>query len=561
MDDVLNHRKSGFFSRLSGREGLVWQLLLVLLAWLFLCSLHWDNDGLWFQGDAPRHAANGMFWKDYLSARPTNSLEYALSYFARYPVIRPTGYPPLFYLLEAVPYAVLGPSPYFPKALVLCFALLAALYTTAWVRHWFDPRAGWAGALFLLLPGTVRWSHAIMLNVPALAFTLGALFHASRWLEGDSPPSKRTDMYAMVGLGLAGILTYYQAGIVVPVTLLWVAGAGRWRWMWDRKLLALAGGSALILLPCALLLVQWEARVVHWFTPNHLLLTAGNWLYYPRHLTELAPPPILILAFAGTVIGWKNPDWRRVTVMLLVWCAVTYVVFSYLDTKEPRYILPLALPLICFSTMSAVTVGRWLARRTKRLSRCAAIPPFLAVALLIGYQAYDAARLAVPAASGFRQVASSLQQVAPDSFVLYDGLFNGIFSYYTLVGDTGFRRGVFVTGKSFALAKLAEESDRDGQAALGSAVNETIRNEIGARWVAIEELAPPATPVSQMLRQAVTGPAVELVRSFPIAYGHKTGFVRLYRLSGPSKTKDLLDIYFPDLGEEGFFRVRPLGRR
>jgi hypothetical protein len=40
------------------------QVLLLLAAWLFVCWLHWDNDGLWY-GDAPKHAANGVFWKDY----------------------------------------------------------------------------------------------------------------------------------------------------------------------------------------------------------------------------------------------------------------------------------------------------------------------------------------------------------------------------------------------------------------------------------------------------------------------------------------------------------------
>jgi len=113
------------------------QILLLLIAWLYICWLHWDNDGLWY-GDAPRHAANGLFWKDYLLSLSLNPRNYALSYHARYPVIAPTTYPPAFYLLEAVVFGVFGPSPYIAKGLVLGFALIAGLYTTAWCHRWIS---------------------------------------------------------------------------------------------------------------------------------------------------------------------------------------------------------------------------------------------------------------------------------------------------------------------------------------------------------------------------------------------------------------------------------------
>src|SRR5262249_55852428 len=166
-----------------------YQAVLVVAAWAYLCALHWDNDGLWYQGDAPRHAANGLFWRDYLHSLSPDPEGYALSYYARYPVILPTAYPPVFYLLEGALFTVFEPSPYLSKALVFRFALAAALYTTAWLRRWVAEGAGWGGALLLLLPGVVRWSHGVMLNVPALALAVGALYHARRWL--DAPASRQ----------------------------------------------------------------------------------------------------------------------------------------------------------------------------------------------------------------------------------------------------------------------------------------------------------------------------------------------------------------------------------
>ena len=63
-------------------------------------SLQLDNDGLWFQGDSPRHAINGFFWIDFLREVTLEAKDYALSYYARYPAIDPASRPPVFYLLE-----------------------------------------------------------------------------------------------------------------------------------------------------------------------------------------------------------------------------------------------------------------------------------------------------------------------------------------------------------------------------------------------------------------------------------------------------------------------------
>src|SRR5215471_3483680 len=111
--------------RFSWQEGksLTWQVAGLLLVCGYVFWLHWDNDGLWFQGDSPRHAANGLFWWDFLTSLPVNPKEFALSYYARYPVIHPTTYPPLFYIVEGLSFFLFGASPYVAKALVSIFTL------------------------------------------------------------------------------------------------------------------------------------------------------------------------------------------------------------------------------------------------------------------------------------------------------------------------------------------------------------------------------------------------------------------------------------------------------
>lgn len=114
---------------------------MVLAVWVALYFLHVGNDGLW-SGDSARHAANGLFWRDYLTEFTLHAKAYALSHYARYPLIKPSACPPLFYLLEAALFSITGPSAHTAKALVLAFALAASLYTMAWLRRWVSPKVG-----------------------------------------------------------------------------------------------------------------------------------------------------------------------------------------------------------------------------------------------------------------------------------------------------------------------------------------------------------------------------------------------------------------------------------
>ena len=63
--------------RWQGGKALSWQTLGLLLAWLLVVGLHLGNDGLWYQGDAPRHAANGLFWWDFLTRLPADPFRQA----------------------------------------------------------------------------------------------------------------------------------------------------------------------------------------------------------------------------------------------------------------------------------------------------------------------------------------------------------------------------------------------------------------------------------------------------------------------------------------------------
>ncbi len=554
------------------RTWLLPQVLLVFIAWLYLCWLHWDNDGLWY-GDAPRHAANGLFWKDYLLNLSFDPRGYALSYFARYPVIAPTSYPPAFYFLEAVLFVTLGPSPYIAKGLVLGFALMAALYTTAWCRRWIAKNAGWAGVLFILLPGVVRWSHAIMLNIPALALSIGALYHFRRWLE--SPPASPVWRHLYVGATLAvlSILTYVTSCVLLLVAGIWFIVERRWRLLWNRRTLAVFVVSALALLPWVIVVVKFERNRIEMATGTAEYFTnvlLGRWAYYLECwayylecLPRLFGTHLLFIAAFGIAGGMLVRRWRHETILLLIMTVVCLAFFSYVPAREDRYIMLLSVPIVIFCLLGLFStihcVGK-LARMRPEWSKAAILS---SVAVLLIGQTWLASRVSVLSVSGYKQLVGYLEKIAPDESVFYDGKDHGIFTFYVRAGDPDYRRRV-VLGKKLIYAESLYSTPQEFVSSPQDVV-EVLRKRGGCQWVAVAG-RPDAPQIAAPwhLRKAVKGPKFELVKSFPITRKRTTGVERIsvcvYRFLVPIEQVDEIDMPLFSLGEGVRSRIKPIQR-
>jgi hypothetical protein len=525
---------------------------------VYLWSLHANNDGLWFQGDAPRHAANGLFWIDYLRDFTFDARSYALSYYARYPVIDPASRPPVFYLLEGLAFTLLGPSPYVAKGLVLCFTLVAAFYLLAWLRRWVAAEAGWAAGLFLLLPGVVRWSHAVMLNVPALALGVGALYHARRRME--EPTAGRRHLVLALTLALAGILTYYPTGVVLLVMAGWAAMDGTRLGRVGRRTWIFVALAMAVLVPFAWLISYWAPVQLGWVLPTGTTLGSFvTWTYYPQNLPSLSGLLVLWLAGVGIVAGVVQRRWRREVAVLTSWMAVLYVVFALLYAKDPRYALPALVPITILSIIGITSLSEWLFRRASIATSQRLLVAVASGILLV--QTGLAARYPVESVSGFRELVSFVERVAPAEPVFYDGYHDGVFTFYLRAGDEGFRRRVVLGNKllyAFAMVPGWRQQDFVDSP---EEVIQVLQDRGGARWMAIER-GPRDRVVPPMahLRDAVESPAFELVRSFPVD-GLLVDRVDLYRFTLPIAEVSEVELPFPGLGPNVKYRVRPISPR
>ncbi|MBW7991044.1 MAG: hypothetical protein FVQ84_13645 [Planctomycetes bacterium] len=541
------------------------QVLLVFAAWLFLCWLHWDNNGLWY-GDAPRHAANGLFWKDFLLSLSLDPKDYALSYYARYPVIAPTSYPPVFYLLEAIFFGAFVPSPYIAKGLVLGFALMAALYTSAWCRRWISGDAGWAGALLLLLPGVVLWSHAIMLNIPALALSIAALYHVRRWLESPPASPMWRQLYIGAALSVLAILTYMMSGVLVFVILAWIIAKRRWDLLWNRRTLIVVLLSAIALLPWSIVVVKWEMTRVGWAVRNsHDTLRVQNWhwQYYFRRLPELFSPHLLLIAAFGIISGVISKRWRHETIILLIWVCVCFVVFTYVGAREGRYILLLSAPVVCFCIIALLCATHWLGKLMRLQHQLGRLITVAAILMLFASQAWLASRVPIMSIKGIKEVVEFFEKVAPDEPIFYCGKHYANFTFQVQAGDPEYHRRVVLSRKLL----YAEGSWNQTHEFISSPQDavEVLQKQGGCRWLAIMRGADSTRiKASQHLREAVKGPQFELVKSFQIQKTQTTNMedniIDVYRFLVPIEQVDEVDMPLFSLGEGARYRVKPIQR-
>ena len=537
-----------------------WQLISLLVVWIYLWSLQFDNDGLWYRGDAARHAMNGLFWIDYLRDFTFNAKEYALSYYARFPAIDPASRPPLFYLLEGAAFSLFGPSPYVAKGLVLCFALVAAVYLWAWLQRWVSTEAAWAAGLFLLLPGICQWSHAVMLNVPALAFSLAALYHTRSWL--DTPHATLRNFWPVPVLTLCTVLTYYTAGVVICV----IAGIilfhrGLRRPVSGKKAVLLIV-VALGVLPFMWIILHWAPLPVSWIIPRPAnLVTVSNWMFYPSRVLHFCNLHLLILVIGGAVSWLWSRHWRLELTYAWIWILCLYIPLSIIEAKEARYALLVSIPFIIMSAIAVVQVSEWLVARAlhwRLRSTDVTVAVLLALLML---QVYFAASYRVTAVSGYKDVAAFLAEVAADEPVFFDGFDDGIFIFYVRAGDPAFRRRVVTSSKVLYTSAFFPGWQQQDFVHSPEDVIDVLRQKGGCRWFAIEQgsrtadLAP-----MRYLRQALQTPAFELVRSFPIT-APQTDRVDIYRFTLPITAVDEVELPFAVLGPNVRYRVRPIPPR
>lgn len=522
------------------------QLTAVLAATLVIAALHWTNDGLWFQGDAPRHAVTGLLFRDLLVTWPADPLAYALGYFARYPALVLGAYPPVFHLIEGLVFAVAGPSPYAAKALVLASAAALGGYTAWWGRRFIAPVAGWAGACVVLTPALVELGNAVLLNVPAAALGMAALYHAQAWLDTES----RSARWRFVLFGAAATATYLPGAIVLPMAATWIVLSGS------------ATRLRSVVVPAIVLGVAVAATAIA--LPDHFarqgpgiarLVDPEGWRYYANAVPHAVGAVWFALGTLGLVVGLAAPGLRVVAGRVAIALAAGLVCLVLLPAQDLRY-ATMAAPLFVLAGFTGI-VG---ALRMARAASAVLVPAVVAVVLALSIR--GAATTPLMHVEGIDAVAAFLREIGPGDSVLYSGVYDGVFTFYVRALDPSFERRVVLANRLLAEQRQEENFEWTETLKVRSAADVVarVRGDCGCQFLAIERGGAWITAADRLLSDAAAGADFTRLRSFPVRAGAVTS-IDVYRVGGRVSPPPPMDLSFPSYTARVFRGVVPVPTR
>ncbi|MBY0341737.1 MAG: glycosyltransferase family 39 protein [Rhodocyclaceae bacterium] len=435
--------KPGIAKHLRAADLIALALLLALVALLFVQA---PVGGAFAWSDAPRHALNGVFVKDFVAAMPWDDpAGYAYRYYAQYPALTILFYPPLFYVVSAPFYALFGFS---HGTALLVVGLHYAAFACACYRisrRWLDaPAAFLLAALITVLPEIAFWGRQIMLEIPALAFLAWSAVCFLEYLDERRP----RHLYLAVVLLVLAMYSKINVGfmaIAYAASLMQAQGGGAWR---NRHHYLAALAAAIALLPLLLLTVKFGQANVQSVTgvadASVSRATLDGWFWYARQLPLQMGWPVLPVLLGGLALLSRSPagDRRAQQFFLALWFVSGYLFFSAIDLKESRHTVFILPPLVFLGALGLRTV-----LSCKRLSA-------LLLALLLATLTWTVLKRPVHYVDGYRKAADKVADMAPpNSAVLFSGYRDGAFVFNMRVRED--RRDLVTVRADKLLLKVA----------------------------------------------------------------------------------------------------------
>lgn len=392
--------------------------------------------------DEPAHFISGLMVFDYFStAFGSNPIEFAQTYYLHYPKVAIGQWPPVFYVLQALWFGLVGPSKV--SALYLLALLGAVLGMVLYLR--LAPSYGrlpalLTAALLLLLPLFRIFSSCVMADLPTALFIMLAVFAFSDYLQ--EPAARHAGAFAL--FASLALLTKPNAGALAILPVIALPLTGKLPLLKDRKLW-LAGLAVLASsVPCYAVLFSmkddfWRGG----FSPDDFPRVLA---FYPRALLLAVGPGAAIAAIVGAVVALRRPrqeDPRAVTDarISLAW-VLSVLLFLFCFPKIPvlRFLLP-ALPAVLILSLHGLHLLSEHAPAGPRIRERLAV--VLAALLVLA----TAMRSFPPGVRGYGQVAAAIPDRGAVVLVSADPLGEGAFIVERRIRDPGVKGVVLRASK------------------------------------------------------------------------------------------------------------------
>lgn len=314
-----------------------------------------------YNNDETRHVMTGVFVRDALADCPAHPKDYAVRYYLQYPALGLVVWPPFFYGVEGAWMSIFGTSFLAARLLVALFVLLAGFWFFSLVSRTHEPITASLSLLILgLSPLVFQFSRQVMLEIPALALALGAIFHFERYLDEQ----RRRDAWFACLLAALTALTRFDGGFLLPYFAIRLLMTRRWGLL--KRGSVLGGVGIALLLTVPYYVWTWLeygsaiAKAVKSGTGANStsFLDSRNLLFYPSCVPEQIGWFASIAAILGMLFSLRRTS-RPYFAMLVS----TYLFFTPLAELEARHAIYWIPALAVFAVLGCAGLARMIHRR------------------------------------------------------------------------------------------------------------------------------------------------------------------------------------------------------
>jgi hypothetical protein len=474
--------------------------------------------------DAARHAMNGALIYDLVrGGHLTHPIDFAKEYYGHLPAITMPFHPVVFPAIVSAFYALFGVKALSARLAValavgVCFLLLYRL-VEATLRN--SAIAACTAITVLSLWWVQLVATDVMLELPAMAFTLAALYCLRDLTveeEARAFPWGRALMFTALG-GLA-ISTKQHAVFLSGVPILGALLARRWRllkrpqiWISTAVLLGIGAGWAL-------LWAHFQGSAGNGnqvaSSPHSLrLIFFKNARLYSEWIWEdltVLPGIFAACSIAASAYAVAKRQWRGGGLSLYVaWMISAALVLLVLGAVDPRYrffLIP-AATVTAYAMLWRGCASLWGKRRAWY------VPTLFAIAWFVTGLFFEPEYLRGPAD------AAALVTASGPARVLYAGEADGNFVFAVRSHDPNLQTTVIPAGK------LPDYT-------FGPEALERFCRHFGINWIVLEDV-PDAHKWSSIA--ASPAPSMRLERSIPLESSRtrwKSGRMQVYRFTAPA---------------------------
>ncbi len=480
--------------------------LFLLVFPLFVKDL--DRGELNLNNDETRHAMTGIYFRDLMVDFPVDDLlGYTYRYYACYPALGLIHWPPLFHFTEGLFFLVFGISVPGAKLLVALFALLLIFYWFRLVKALFSaPVAFFACLLLASAPMVVLYSRTVMLEIPSLALSVGAIFYFHRYFEEE-----KGGPLCMTFFFIAGCLTRSSVAFLVPVFILYILLRKKQARLFSRSMIC--PGFLVLITLCpyyTFTLIHHGSMLFKDITMGTAALADEGWgvldrlYYYISILPSQIGWPMLCTALFTTFYLVVSRSAGKYGLWFL-WILTCYLLFTAIGQMDPRYIIYWIPP---FTLLAALPAG------ISRGSR-ARVGGLVLVAAVCAFNFYNAFMFVRPHVEGYEEAARFVVKNSGSKTVFFQGFLNGNFIFHVRQADPERKLIIIRGGKVLVATNILKEYNLLELAHCEADIHEVLQR-YGVEYVVVEDRDIVNLPIFKVLRDMLKGPDFEEKARFPL---------------------------------------------